>query len=583
MSHLIAISVGPVQEFIAAARRTRDLWFGSYLLSEISKAVAKCLRDDCKCRLVFPNPNSDLSAGSPLNVSNVIIAELEVGDSKQIAQKAQKAAQKRWKEFAEDAWNATIIREGQQSTVIGEDVWKDQVDDVIEFYAAWIPASGDYPSDRRTAMRLLAGRKNCRDFRAALGRAGLPKSSLDGQRETVLYPQSLWQKRFRQRLRIRDGEQLDVIGLVKRLAEGNRPYPSVSRIAADPWVRGNLGKIGEVIKACEELENKKILRRLDTATYPQYADFRYEGSAVYPSRHHELLEETIDPDDRTLELLRSLRDALAKLPEPNPYLAVLVADGDKMGAAISALRSAEANREFSKTLAKFATEAEQIVTAHNGVLVYAGGDDVLAFVPVDKCLHCARQLHDGFGKKLGEYKNKKGEAPTLSVGIAIGHFLENLEDLLEYGRAAEKDAKKPDRNGLAVHLHKRGGAPIQIRSRWESKPDERVFEYAEWLQVDAIPGGFPHELRQLIDLYSTWPADTNRIDALKNDAIRVIKDKQPRGTRSFMPHIEKEIDKLGSIDEYRQLARKLLIARQIAVALKQAGHKPKHDSKGDAA
>ena len=34
MSHLLAISVGPVQEFIAAARQTRDLWFGSYLLSE---------------------------------------------------------------------------------------------------------------------------------------------------------------------------------------------------------------------------------------------------------------------------------------------------------------------------------------------------------------------------------------------------------------------------------------------------------------------------------------------------------------------------------------------------------------------
>jgi len=28
MSHLLAIAVGPVQEFIAAARRTRDLWFG---------------------------------------------------------------------------------------------------------------------------------------------------------------------------------------------------------------------------------------------------------------------------------------------------------------------------------------------------------------------------------------------------------------------------------------------------------------------------------------------------------------------------------------------------------------------------
>ena len=37
-------------------------------------------------------------------------------------------------------------------------------------------------------MRLLAGRKNCRDFLPAKGDAGVPKSSLDGQRESVLKP-----------------------------------------------------------------------------------------------------------------------------------------------------------------------------------------------------------------------------------------------------------------------------------------------------------------------------------------------------------------------------------------------------------
>ena len=36
--YLIQVAVGPVQGFIATARRSRDLWFGSYLLSELSKA-----------------------------------------------------------------------------------------------------------------------------------------------------------------------------------------------------------------------------------------------------------------------------------------------------------------------------------------------------------------------------------------------------------------------------------------------------------------------------------------------------------------------------------------------------------------
>ena len=35
MAHLLFVHIGPVQEFIAAARKTRDLWFGSWMLSYI--------------------------------------------------------------------------------------------------------------------------------------------------------------------------------------------------------------------------------------------------------------------------------------------------------------------------------------------------------------------------------------------------------------------------------------------------------------------------------------------------------------------------------------------------------------------
>ncbi len=74
-AHLLAISVGPVQEFIAAARRTRDLWFGSYLLSEVSKAVARSVQD-AGGTLIFPHPDSDLKVGSKMNVANVIVAKI---------------------------------------------------------------------------------------------------------------------------------------------------------------------------------------------------------------------------------------------------------------------------------------------------------------------------------------------------------------------------------------------------------------------------------------------------------------------------------------------------------------------------
>ena len=56
-AHLLLISIGPVQDFIAQARRSRDLWFGSHLLSELSRAVARALADETK--LIFPALEKD--------------------------------------------------------------------------------------------------------------------------------------------------------------------------------------------------------------------------------------------------------------------------------------------------------------------------------------------------------------------------------------------------------------------------------------------------------------------------------------------------------------------------------------------
>ncbi len=81
-AHLLALSVGPVQEFIAAARRTRDLWFGSFLLSELSKAAARAIsQKGGRQSLIFPAPQraEDLEPESPLSVANVLLAEVPAG------------------------------------------------------------------------------------------------------------------------------------------------------------------------------------------------------------------------------------------------------------------------------------------------------------------------------------------------------------------------------------------------------------------------------------------------------------------------------------------------------------------------
>lgn len=41
MKHYLVYSIGPVQSFIASARKTEDLWSGSHLLAELSKQAMR--------------------------------------------------------------------------------------------------------------------------------------------------------------------------------------------------------------------------------------------------------------------------------------------------------------------------------------------------------------------------------------------------------------------------------------------------------------------------------------------------------------------------------------------------------------
>ena len=69
-AHLLQIALGPVQDLIERARRTRDLWFGSMLLSEISKAAARAIREAIQDRggkLIFPHDEADLTPEGELS------------------------------------------------------------------------------------------------------------------------------------------------------------------------------------------------------------------------------------------------------------------------------------------------------------------------------------------------------------------------------------------------------------------------------------------------------------------------------------------------------------------------------------
>ncbi len=603
-SWLLQISVGPVQEFIAAARRTRDLWFGSFMLSEISKAAAKAVKD-AEAELIFPEPNGDLSPESDLSVANVILARAS-GDTEAmnaLAERAREAAVARFKEFAAEAFK-------KAERWIVKERWDKQVKDVIEFYAAWTELEAGeaaYKVARQKVARLLAARKNLRDFLPHEGESGVPKSSLDGLRESV----------FRDGkvpaipgLRLKEGEALDSVGLIKRIA-GDERFPSVSRVAVDPWVRGAREEtLRELTPHCEALVKAGAISRVKG-----YTTFPYEGTAVLLSRHASMLAEC-EPEGRPEEkeevrekvraACRGIATILSGLKERDrpqePYFALLVADGDRMGAAIAEIGDMEGHQEFSSTLSKFAGETRDIVRNFHGVCVYTGGDDVLAFLPLDTCLCCARKLHDAFGELLKDYVSSKDQkSPTLSVGISIGHAMEDLEDLLEFGRKAEKVAKKgigeeegvgeeslkekTDRNGLAVVVRSRGSGAVVVREQWgnraeekrdETQPlaevslDERLHYWARLFADGAIPNKFPYELRENAAFYRGWEVGNILGDAVRDDVKRIFHRKDVTLSDEEKKRVEGYIDsRLCGHRDIERLSDELLIAQWIGFGIRQ--------------
>ncbi len=92
--YLIAIAIGPVQEFIAAARRTADLYAGSQLLMKVVGAAAEVFNESER---IFP---VNLGGGG----ANKILAVIEVADAA-AAQKRAETAENAARAELTDLWN----------------------------------------------------------------------------------------------------------------------------------------------------------------------------------------------------------------------------------------------------------------------------------------------------------------------------------------------------------------------------------------------------------------------------------------------------------------------------------------------
>lgn len=493
--YLVTLSIGPVQSLIGAARRTRDLWCGSWLLHEVAKAAAKVLNDAQPGCLIFPGPETDLADSGErrdddANIANILRAEVDLPDDyavRTLITAAKRAAEDRLAALCDKAKGKL------KGLPFHDHLWQAQTRDILETFGAWVKVGAGATSYADASERLggiLAARKATRDFLPATAAPdglgfGIPKSSLDGARESVINLSHDERKAGKCKTALRQlglsgMEELDALGIAKRMAGDADQFTAYSRIAADAWVESLTNEQCQRIAAAyEPLVESGLATRVKgnkEGNESIYGKLPYDAQLVFGFRlDNALAAKDLDPGDK--DKLQALRAALKGLDDPVPYAVILKADGDRMGELLSKAISAEQSRAISKALHGFAKSVRGIVRVHCGHAIYAGGDDVLAMLPLQNAVACANELADSFRQAMNGVAEERGLAPndrpTLSVGLGIGHLVEPLGKLRARADAAEHLAKgngekmQKQRNALAIQLGIRSGAEMTWRCRWD--------------------------------------------------------------------------------------------------------------------
>lgn len=618
MPNLLLIHIGPVQGFIASARRSRDLWFGSWMLSELSKTAARTIATRHRIEaLIFPAPAqpADLEPKSPLKVANKILACFD-GDLDGTPQAVVDAVRARLDQLAAEAFDLAEARGGRAHLRRAEA--EAQVRDLSEIY--WVAYAytdpGDYCKARTYLEALMAARKNTRAFAQPSAWAAMrPKSSLDGLRESViaeqLYDQAkrnddagdLPADRLYRYFKARRAERLSGVDLLKRLGNPDpaATFPSTSHVAALP-------AIAQMERRAQENDRFRDYAGTYTRTLQTYLHAEtveplsgrfatpvlnnHDGSILYEARLRED-DRLTDEAFAAVQMARRqfLKDMLGAGAEPSPYYMLLQGDGDWMGRAIDALETAAEHQAFSRQLSRFSSLVEQVVDHFGGALVYAGGDDVLAFLPLDTGLACASTLAELFRRLLSNFANPEQDvkAPTFSAGLVIAHHLEALSQTLELARRAEHAAKHvPEKNALAITLSKRSGADRTIAGRWDRLAPQ-LEQMIELVHDDSVPAGAAFDLRSLaLRLDGAVEAAVRRKERAQlahllklqaSEVARILKRK--RGERGAAPLADSPLvatllTQLGEVQPgaVHQFADALVIADLLADAQKLSGRTP---------
>ena len=482
-------SLGPVQGFVNQSRRTRDLWASSWLLSWLSgKAMEAALAVDSGAILELPaldkSQLTKLIHQQHAALPNRFVVSVE--DGVKAGKAATAAVHEAWRSIADAVWREFVVTAANQGCGT-EAIWERQIDsfwevtwavggseDELAHRKQWrTPCVTIEPGDHCTLMpqwQELSG------YVAATGR-----TARDRQQE---FWRAVRERSGLNELDFDDRERLCAIALIKRLfprlSEGTQReifgdsfaarWPSTTDLAAEAW-RQSVITCASLRPVAEGYAQQVYAANPAAGQHFASVHGNYLIESALANRSGTPLKD----ESSRLRLLRALGDLYRKAgSRPSPHYAIILADGDRIGAGLRAARYGRYLAKFTRALTAYGQKVPKIVQGKGGHCVYAGGDDVLALCNVPCALSCADALEAAFTQEFRDLP----DAPTLSVAVLFIHYRLPFSDGLRAVHALldEVAKERTGRASLAIALHKHSGPAAQFSAPWT------------WWRRDAVDG-----------------------------------------------------------------------------------------------
>jgi CRISPR-associated protein Cmr2 len=448
MTHLFLFTIGPVQNFIAQARKVHDLAAGSKLLSKIIHWAIDKTKNECPQGFTLQFPAETVE-----DCPNRFLAIVIHPNPQELGKIVEEYIKDKFQDYAK-----SLMPELYQTAFV-------QLQDFPQIHWVSIPYNNEtgngYLKKYEYLEQLMGGIKNLRPI-STLVETGR-KCSLNGEYNVVIYrkkekdEKQSWEQytkipevkilKGNSTKEIAVGEGLCAISYLKRKFElpEKQKFEATCEIAYK-FALDNISKIEDIDK----------LKNIDE-------QYLYSDSII--SKEDESRKSDIYKYRKNIQ-----SELTRKKLKLHKYYALVVFDADNMGKWLSGEYANEAKSfqtHISEKLGEFAKKAEEIV-AQKGQTVYAGGDDYIGFVALEYLNEVLKDFRKGFKELSNNLQGKKADAPdfTFSAGVVIAHYKTPLNYVLAQARAAEHTAKENDRDSVAITVLKRSGEIHRTCFKW---------------------------------------------------------------------------------------------------------------------